>query len=131
MNRCLLILRPHVKSSVNCEYEESLPRRYRHVLLAVHRVTDRIGLNPRAGLKPPERFARLGVEREEMPFATGAEDQPASGRKHSGHRVRVSLEFPAYLSSLRFDGFHRAGRFVARQVTEAAPLERFAGPVLF
>src|SRR5262245_60524351 len=51
----------HVDLLINRKHEKRLTRRNRHVLLAVHQVTDRISVDPSAGLEAPEWFARLGV----------------------------------------------------------------------
>src|SRR5215475_8555751 len=114
----------HIDLLFNREHEKRLTRRNRHVLFAVHQKADRISVDPTAGLKAPERFARLSVEREEIPFAAAAEDQPPGSRKQSGHGVRMCFEFPPYFAGLRLQRFHRAVVFYAQQVAEAASFEQ-------
>src|SRR5262245_50146859 len=121
----------HIDLLINCKHEKRLTRRNRHVLLAVHQVTDRIRVDPSAGLEAPEWFARLGVEGAEIPFAAAAEDEPPAGRKQPCHCVRMRLEFPPNLSGLRLQRFHRAWRLSAQQVAEAASFERLTGTVFF
>src|SRR5262245_63441509 len=121
----------HVDLLINCKHEKRLTRSYRHMLLAIHQKADRIGRDPPAGLKSPERFARIGVEREEIPFTAAAENQPPGGRKQPGHGVRMRSEFPPYFAGLRLQRFHRAVVFDPWQVAEAASFEQLPGPVFF
>src|SRR5215472_9517266 len=78
------------------------------VLLAVDRVSHRTRVDRSAALKVPQDFSGGGVERHKIPFRVAGENEPTSGRKHSGPRRREMLELPLDLTRRGIDSANRS-----------------------
>src|SRR5436309_4504781 len=94
------------------EREEGAARIPRDVLPPADRVGDRSGLDLTADRKFPEQRTRTRVEREEVSFATAAEQQIRSSRQDAGVGEVGHLELPLSVARQRIDCAHRAVAFV-------------------
>ena len=73
-------------SSIESGESETVDRtsgRDGNVLLAIDRKCHRRSVDLSTHLEVPQRFARLSVERDEIPFRVAREYYPARGRKRS------------------------------------------------
>src|SRR5215510_12100103 len=80
------------------EHHDRVPGRDRDVLVTAGLIGDRIGPDLAAGLKSPQRLARLGIERDEHAFHRARKDQSSRSREQTAPRRRGELELPFHIA---------------------------------
>src|SRR5678816_3020322 len=82
----------------------------RHVLLAVHRVAHRRGIDLAADVRLPQQRTGLRVERQEVAVAAAAEHDVAGSHERAAPRDVAEPELPLVVQRRRIVGAHHADR---------------------